>query len=213
MRSAVDLTLPLIDVEGIWFHAYTTGRAGRALRGTPRGSLRPSGFPRTRFNPGDLVDPNFETLYLALDPETALFEKRAWLGNPYGGPSERLPSETFARTAVLTSEVSLRSVVDLTDPTVQTLLETTAQELTGDWAGYERRGAEDSAITVRRPIGMAPTQQLGWELFSKAGIQGIKTISAQVPTTCSIVVFTHKLPPGSLTWHDPNTGRWESYPD
>ena len=215
MRSAVGLTLPMTAIHGSWFHVYTTGRPGRALRMTRPGAIRPSGHVRTRFNPGDLIAPGFETLYLALDPDTARFEKRALAGDPYGDPTgERFPYPRMARTAVVAVEIRLEHVLDLTALDNQALLGTTAQELTGDWEGYERRGRPDPGIVLTEPTGIAPTQQLGWELFGNPKIEGIKAISAKVTTTCSLVVFTHKLSrPGSLMWDDPNTGQRETYPE
>jgi hypothetical protein len=40
---------------------------------------------------------------------------------------------------VLNVDVQLQAVADLTQESQQQLLETTAQELTGDWRGYQQR--------------------------------------------------------------------------
>lgn len=212
MKSAAGGHLPRIDVAGTWKHAATTGYQGWILRITASDLLAPASFSRTRFNPGDLVFPGMELLYLALDEQTALFEKRVQFGNPFGDPSLVLVNAArMASIVVVDVEVDLRHVVDLTDPTAHDLLGSSAQELTSDWDGYERRQAAGSVLN--QPTGLAPTQMLGWELFQEPNIEGIKTISAKVPTTCSLAIFTHKLTrPGSLAWDDPNTGQREHYP-
>ena len=140
-------------------------------------------------------------------------KKRAQFGNPYGPPSQFIAGPKLSRTAVIDVDVSLRSVVDLTDLGAHHLLDTTAQELTGDWLGYEHRGQAAPGVVLTAPTGAAPTQQLGWELFNLPDIEGVKYISALVSITCCLIVFTHKLHrPGSLSWDDPNTGHRERYP-
>ncbi len=211
MKSATGLPLPTPTERATWFHAYCRDRVGRPLRTTPAGTPLVSRFVTSRFNPGDHVGPPFETLYLAVDGTTAHFEKRTYLGDPFGDPERFVrDAERTKNTGVLDVAVDLRSVVDLTDVTVQALLDTSAQELTGDWSGYQRRHPHTA---VRLPTGMAPTQQLGGELFREPGVEGIIYVSAKVPTMPCLVVFTHKLTrPGSLRWRDPRTGSVESYP-
>lgn len=115
------------------------------------------------------------------------------------------------RTKIVDIAIDLRGVVDLTDLGVHRLLATTAQEITGDWQGYEQR--RRPGVVLNQPVGLAPTQILGRELFQASGIEGIKAISAKNPTTCCLIIFTEKLArPGSLTWDDPNTGNRERYP-
>lgn len=79
----------------------------------------------SRFNAGVNAMPHFETLYLAENPMVALFEVEALFGDP-----------SLLGNVV----VRLGRVADLTDPAAQDVLGTTAQELTGDWEGYEQRG-------------------------------------------------------------------------
>lgn len=215
MRSAIGVPLPLMSVSGTWYHAATKGHPGRILRLTPRGSPSASGFEPTRFNPGNLrgVDPSFETLYLALDGKTALFETRVQYGDPYGDPSALLVAPKITKTELVPVDVNLDEVLDLSDVSVHASLDTNAQELTGDWQGYIHRGSGGPGIVLNAPTGRAPTQNLAWELFHHTLIKGIISISAQVPTTCCLAVFTHKLqPPNRLSWSDSNTGRRETYP-
>jgi RES domain len=200
-------------VIGTWQHAASTNRPGRALRVTARGLASPAAYAPTRFNPGNLLSPGFETLYLALGRDTALFEKRALFGDPYDPRGRFIPGPKMSNAAVIDVDVDLRTVVDLTNLGIHALLQTTAQELTGDWKGYELRGQTGPGFVLTAPTGVAPIQMLGWELFNEPHIEGIKVISAMKAVTCCLVVFTHKLQrPGSLSWHDPNTNRRESYP-
>jgi hypothetical protein len=89
--------------------------------------------------------------------------------------------------------VTLSQVADLTDPAAQTQLQTTAQELTGDWDGYQVRGP---ATPVSLPAGQAPTQELGHALF-QANVEGFRSISAKVPCNRTLMVFPQRLRPGS----------------
>lgn len=220
MRSAIGVSLPLIAETRTWYHAATRGHAGRILRITPGGyTLSASALARTRFNPGDYHGPakGFETLYLALDPDTARFEKRTQFGDPFGDPSRGpvLVAPKMSRVAVVPVDVNLDAVLDLSNVGVHALLDTNAQEITGDWDGYEQRGRglPSPLGVLTAPTGLAPTQQLAWELFQDPRVKGIIGVSAKVPTTRCLVVFTHKMQsPDSLTWDDPNTGTRESYP-
>ena len=80
--------------------------------------------------------------------------------------------------SVLNVQVHLQDVADLTQVSQQTLLATTAQELTGDWQGYQQRNALTS---VSEPICAAPTQLLGTALFAVSGLEGFVTLSAPLP--------------------------------
>lgn len=213
MNSASGLALPVMPVSGAWKHAATSGYPGRILRLTPRGVVSPAGYARTRFNPGNARTPGFELLYLALDQNTALLEKQAQFGSPYAQPITYIPAPRMSRTVVIDVAVDLQNVIDLTDINAHASLSTTAQELTGDWMGYQVRGLATRSSVLSAPVGEAPTQILGWELFQEPGVEGIRVISAKDATTCCLVVFTHKLSrPGSLAWDDPTTKQRESYP-
>jgi hypothetical protein len=99
--------------------------------------------------------------------------------------------------------VLLNRVCDLTDVTqAQLPLQTTAQELTGDWEGYQVRGP---LTPVRGPTGVAPTQHLGEALF-RTGMEGFRSISAKVPHVRTLMVFPQNMGLGtSLTYLDPRT--------
>ena len=115
----------------------------------------------SRFNEGSLARPQFEVLYLAETPIVALFQVQAVFGVPTqpGG----VIANPCCPWSVINVQVHLQDVADLTQVSQQTLLATTAQELTGDWQGYQQRNALTS---VSEPICAAPTQLLGAALFA-----------------------------------------------
>ena len=145
--------LPLSSENWVWYRAVQLAYLSTAL------SSAHTTTSRTRFNPGALLPPaqRFQILYFAEDPLTATFEFGAMLGNPFApGGSVAHPAPAFA---MLNVQVTLSQVADLT---AQAQLQTTAQELTGDWDGYQVRGP---ATPVSLPVGQAPTQELGHALF------------------------------------------------
>ena len=85
-------------------------------------------------------------------------------------------------------------MADLTAVASQNLLATTAQELTGDWEGYQLRSPRTS---VSEPVGLAPTQELGAAIYDVPDLEGFRTPSARVPYAMNLVVFPEKLQPGS----------------
>jgi hypothetical protein len=90
-----------------------------------------------RFNPGLSTHPGFPVLYLAQDQLVALFEVGALLGSPLPGQAF-LPNPNQPWT-VVNVDVQLSKVADLCQQSQRKLIETTAQELTGDWRGYSLR--------------------------------------------------------------------------
>jgi hypothetical protein len=79
--------------------------------------------------------------------------------------------------------VRLQSVADLSDPAQQALIETSVQELTGNWDMYSP--------------GEAPTQKLGAALFRTKKVEGFLAISAKMPRCRTLIVFPQKLRKGS----------------
>jgi hypothetical protein len=147
----------------------------------------------SRFNPGYLLPPSdqFAALYLTEDSVTALFEIGAMLGSPLAGPALSHPRMA---PAILNVHVDLQEVADLSEPASQAALETTVQELTGDWIGYQSRQTTFTAINGA--VGIAPTQELGCQLF-KLGFEGFRTISARVSTRRNLIVFPDNMRKGS----------------
>jgi hypothetical protein len=146
----------------VWFRAIQPQHFATALA-TAQTTRIPS-----RYSPATNAHPAFPVLYLAEDHLVALFEVGALLGSAQPG-GQYVPNPRQAWT-VLNVQVQLQAVADLTDPTEQHRLATTAQELTGDWRGYFLR---NPATPLRRPNGLAPRNSLAlpsmpslaWKVF------------------------------------------------
>lgn len=158
------------------------------------GSLRALHTPTrpSRFSNGSAAAPAFEILYLVDDPVVSLFEVEAMLGRPWH-PGAAVPPPRASNTVVNVAVV-LHAIVDLTTREAQRSLATSAQELTGDWQCYSRRG---SHTPVTYPTGPAPTQGLGAALHAVPGLEGFVSYSAKVPYHRVLVIFPLKLAPGS----------------
>ena len=149
------------------------------------------------------ASPQYEFLYLAENHLIALFEVQALLGSPLSSGGI-VPHPRRAWT-ILNVNVNLHDVVDLTDPASQLTLATSAQELRGDWRGYQLRGPSSS---VPLPVGPAPTQELGAALYAVPGLEGFCTLSAKLPDQMALVIFPQKLHSGStIQFIDPGTGQ------
>jgi hypothetical protein len=146
----------------------------------------------SRFSPGPGANPPFAILYLGDSPLVAQFEGEFLWGSPLS-PGGVLPSPRPCVTVNVM--VQLQRVADLTKKSEQDLLETTAQELTGDWRGYQHRAS--ALALVREPIGTAPTQALGEALFSTPAVEGFRTLSAKLPYHVILGVFPEKMYVGS----------------
>ena len=164
----------------------------------------------TRFNPGTPADPAFEILYLAEDATVALFEVQALLGSAYPGAAF-VSSPAGGAWSLIDVHVDLQAVVDFTQLTSRRRIETSVQELTGDWRAY----------SLRRPTRLrggthgsdVPTQLLGRRLERIRGLEGFLSYSARIATRRTLMIFPHKLLPGSqLRYRDPATGTWRTLP-
>lgn len=179
--------LPLTPESGTWYRALALKYLPTAL--TSAHSVRIF----SRFSPGPLARPGFQVLYLAETPQVALFEVEALFGSPIkpGG----IVANPAGAWAIVNATVKLTQVADLTGTVEQASLGTTAEELTGDWRGYQQRGP---ATSVSQPVGIAPTQQLG-EALSKdlRALEGFRTLSAKIPYHQALAVFPQHLRRGS----------------
>jgi hypothetical protein len=164
----------------------------------------------TRFNPGTVADPAFEILYLAEDITVTLFEVQALLGSAYPGATF-VPNPAGGAWTTINVQVNLQSVVDFTRTASRNLIETSIQELTGDWRAYalrnpnrQRGGQHGSDV---------PTQLLGRRLARIRGVEGFLSHSARIATRRNLMIFPRKLLPGSqLRYQDPTTGNWVALP-
>lgn len=134
----------------------------------------------TRFKSSGVV---FPVLYLAFDANTALLEVQALQGED--DPTQvTAPGWTIAKVAV-----SLDRVADLRTPSERAKVETTVQELTGDWVGYSHR-TRASFVSSNPP---APTQKLGEMLYQRTDCQGFLTPSARNSRFPNLAVFPDKV--------------------
>ncbi len=185
MRIQSCQRLPRQTVRSKWYRAVPANHWKKAL-----GTAHTSGT-RSRYNPGDAAKVPFEIIYLAENPAVALFEVQAI----YGPPDRPIADPIRSKMMVADVDVSLKFIVDLTDPRHHKMLATSAQELTGNWQ-------------VAHPLGDAPTQRLGSALFATGGIEGFLAISAKMPLCKTLVIFPQKLQPGSeLVFSDTITGK------
>ena len=196
MNLAACGTLPRTPENAVWYRLILPGHLTTAL-GSAHTKLR-SG----RFNAGPLLPPHdqFPILSFADDLIVAQFEVGAVLGSLT--PGGYLPHPRHSSFVTLNVQIILHDVIDLTGvSTAQAPLGTNAQELTGDWRGYNTRTASTS---VSVPTGSAPTQELG-KALSSTGVEGFRSISAKVTHHKTLFVFPNNLRTGSsLTFSDPS---------
>ena len=123
----------------------------------------------------------------------AMFEVQALFGSPLTpGGIVAHPTASFVTLAI---QVYLSSVVDISDPAQAGIIDTNAQELTGDWRGYSQR---NPTTPVSGPTGKAPTQEFGEELFAKCSdVQGFQSLSARLPYYRVLGIFPDRLKKGA----------------
>ncbi len=170
-------------LQGTWYRAVDPRFLASALS-TLHTATTPS-----RFSPARAAAPAFEILYLAENPLVALFEARALFGSPStpGGVVPH-PHRPLVSLPIL---VSLGAISDLTDPLEAAVVETNAQELTGDWRSYATRLSPTGAPGPH--TGMPPTHSLGSALFALGSPQGLVSFSATLPDYKILVVFPARL--------------------
>lgn len=203
MNVAACLTLPTRMETGTWYRSVQPKYYATALA-TVHTRLQSS-----RYGQGASATTPYEVLYLTENNVVAQFEVGALYGDPFGSSfsSPPVPAQTWV---LLYVTVYLQRIVDLVQVLHQQTLHTTAQELTGDWKGYQMRKPGHS---VQQPIGTAPTQDLGAALFATPGIEGFRIVSAKVPHSCNLVIFPEKLDLSSkITFENQMTGAIDTIP-
>ena len=132
----------------------------------------------TRFNQGPAASRTLGLLYFAPDPVTALFEVEALLGSIF---TFSVPNPFYA--AVVSRHVVPRlNIVDLGDPATRRIVETSRQELTGDWRTY------------RPPGSAAPTQTLAHAIYRRnSSVHGIRAPSARNPNVTNLILFYQRV--------------------
>ncbi len=127
-------------------------------------------------------------MYFAADGLLARFEARDVLGQWFG---DALPS-LRDRHIVVDYGIELDPGASIIDarPAHLAAVETTVQEMTGDWQNYGRRRT------------LAPTQNLASAIFNRPDRpMGLMAPSARNPLRDNLVLFAERLPPRSISYH------------
>jgi len=179
--------LARIAHSGTWYRAVAPRFISTAISTTHTSAIA------SRFSPASAANPGFEILYLAENHLVAMFEAQALFGSPLS-PGGVVPHPT-ASLVTLAIQTQLTAIIDLSDPAQAAVVGTNAQELTGDWRGYQQRGP---ATPVSGPTGKAPTQEFGEQLFALCrDVQGFVTLSALLPYYRILAIFPQRLRPGT----------------
>ena len=132
---------------------------------------------RSRFSAATLTEPRYRILYLGENHQVAIYEVGALLGDPNSPLSS--PNGSWA---LMSLDVRLYKVADLSDPAEQKLISTNDQELTGIWPACG---------------GNAPTQKLGAALHAVADLEGFIFPSSKTGSR-NLAIFMDKLDKRSL---------------
>ena len=179
--------LARIPHSGTWYRAVAPRFISTAISTAHTSTIA------SRFSPASAANPGFEILYLAENHLVAMFEAQALFGSPLT-PGGVVPHPT-ASLVTLAIQTQLTAIVDISDPAQAAVVGTNAQELTGDWRGYQQRGP---ATSVSGPTGKAPTQEFGEQLFALCpDVQGFLTLSAPLPYYRILAIFPQRLRPGT----------------
>lgn len=161
---------PLTPWTGTAYRLIPAQFAGTALSSI--GSFRRGG----RYNPKEA----FEALYLADTPLTALQEI-----NLIKVTDEAILGVKSSPRLLLSVEVTLSAVLDMTVPQTQEFLNTNMQELTGSWLAMNAAGR------------LAPTQVLGAAAYGQGTIEALRVPSAQDSQATNLVILPERLQQGS----------------
>jgi RES domain-containing protein len=161
-------SLTQTGIHGTWYRAVDPRFLASALS-TVHTATTPS-----RFSPARGAAAAFEILYLAENPMVALFEARALFGSP-STPGGLVPHPSRP-LVTLPIVVSLGAVADLTDPAEATLIETNAQELTGE---AMPPGFRQSALLHRTPECLRP--ELGYHALRLGLVSGFRELFSNAP--------------------------------
>jgi RES domain-containing protein len=196
-------SLPTSALTGTWYRAIDL-RFWRSLLSTDHTASAPG-----RFNAGNPRRPGFEILYLSENHQVALFEAGALIGSA-------LPGRTFVPNpkghwVIINVQAQISRIADLTQLSERRLIDTSVQELTGDWQGYTLRDSHEKLVAPYWTN--VPTQRLGRALYQVRGLQGFVTYSTPVPVGRNLVIFPRKLRRGSFVrFENPITGDTHTIP-
>jgi hypothetical protein len=143
----------------------------------------------SRFSAATVARPLYRIVYLGETHQVAIHEVRALLGDPQAPIAN--PKGSWA---ILSLQVVLDQIVDLSLPHQQRIIATNHAELTGNWSNDP---------------GVAPTQALGQSLYNLPGLEGFIYPSSLVNGLC-LGIFPDKLGPrSSITFLNEITNRQE----
>ena len=163
--------------KSTWYRATLGRRAPLEFRHTSKAT--------TRF--GSARSQHF-ILYFAADPMTALLEVEAVVATHNPPQTHNLKPSAYTIWPI---SVALDNVVDFGDPGCRSVVQTSVQELTGDWRAQHPFAGSPPVVRSRVPE--APTQQLGAALERRANVEGFLAPSAKAPTISNLVVFPHRV--------------------
>lgn len=172
------------NVAGTWFRSVLLRHAGEGLYAPQSRDIA------TRFSPGNRGSSQYEILYFSEHPEVSLAEKE-FLYNVLA-LSRASTAEQPQPLVTLPVEVDVQDIADLTHPDQADLINTNAQELTGDWRAYGQR-TKPYGCTSSTHTDLSPTQRIGQALFECGGFQGLKTFSAVKPDRTNLAIFPERL--------------------
>lgn len=183
--SSVLPTLPLVEIEGLFWRTVPNEHLQGPPPGAPAGSPpQPlwAGGPAIR---GARYTPigGADALYLAPDGATALAEVEAVIFGPAG---DVRPGPAHDPLLVFANRVHLPSVLDICDPGIQKALGTSDAELRAPWLRAQER---HKAGTGPLP----PTQELGRAVFTSGNILALRYPSYHHGGVKNLVVFTDHL--------------------
>lgn len=161
--SVVDLDFNTPNV-----HRCVAGRYISSLAST-RGSMKAD----NRYSRAS----RFEALYTSYYPQIAMLEviqSKNFQGS--------MPGASSVQHFTFSLSVKSDGILDLTEPSVQKLLGTNLQELTGDWKTVNQLYEED-----------APTQVLGQVAYECERIKAIRYPSKIDPTVANLVIFKNRI--------------------
>jgi hypothetical protein len=205
MNPAGVARLAAAPVQGVWFRAIRA-----QLLTTPLAYAHTATIPG-RFNGGTAERPGITAVYLAENGIVAQFEIQAILGSPLPG-QVYTPSPVQNTWVILPIEVNLTSVADLTRPAELQHVETSVQELTGDWLGYALRPPQPALASPY--YSNVPTHRLGHALYTARRFEGPISYSARFPTQRNLIVSPTRLRKGSFVrYTDPASTAVQQLPD
>src|SRR6185437_13041392 len=98
-----------------------------------------------------------------------------------------VPNPAGGAWTTMDVDAHLHAVLDLTRRTSRMRIETSVQELTGDWRAYELRNPNRLRGGVNGSD--VPTQLLGRRLHRIRGVEGFLAYSARIATKKNLMIF------------------------